>query len=84
MARKKKRPWNADLKTPGLLDVPETPPPKPLPGTRDLGHSTPGGPESEWQCLRCERLKIGNDPAGLDHAPRCRFRDTGEDPPVEN
>jgi hypothetical protein len=73
---RKRKPWNADLKIPGLLGEPETPTPKPFPGTISPSHSTPGGPEIE--CLRCERLKLGNDVTGLDHTPSCPWRGKGD------
>jgi hypothetical protein len=79
-ARKTKKPWNHGLKIPGLLGEPEHPLPKPMP--------TPTGPaaalttgmmiKSNWQCLRCERLKLGKDVTELDHSPRCEWRDRGD------
>lgn len=80
MARKKKRPWNADLRIPGLGSRPETPPPNPLPGKIEPGHSTPGAPESDWLCLRCEQIRDGREPLVPDHTPRCAYRGTGRDP----
>jgi len=77
-ARKKKRHWNVDLRTPGLGSRPETPPPSPLPGQVPVGHSTPGGPPEQWECLRCERLKLGKNVEGLDHTPRCPWRGKGD------
>lgn len=78
MARKRKKFWNeGGIKGLGI-DDPPSPTPKPLPGQVLVGHSTPGAPESEWQCLRCERLNLGKNVEGLDHTPRCRWRDKGD------
>lgn len=73
MPRKPKRPWNADLKMPGLLDVPPTVP-KPSPDTVSPSHST----GAHFECLRCERIKLGNDVTGLEHAVRCPWRGKGD------
>lgn len=83
MAARKKKPWNADLKMPGLLDVPPTAQPKPLPDTVTPGHSTPGAPAEEWECLRCEQLRDGGEPNVPGHAIRCPYRGTGRDPERE-
>lgn len=80
MARKRKPPWNADLKIPGLDGEPESPPLKPMPDKVTPGHSTPGAPAEQWECLRCERLLDGREPLVPDHALRCPYRGTGRDP----
>lgn len=77
MARKRKPPWNHDLKMPGLLDVPPTVV-KPSSDRVSPSHSTPGAPAEQWECLRCERIKLGNDVTGLDHTPRCPWRGKGD------
>ena len=76
----RKKPWNAgkDL-FPGLRGEP---PPKPAP--LEPGPVTPGTSslmgDMRLECARCERIKLGNDPKGLDHIPSCSFRGTGKDP----
>lgn len=80
MATRRKKPWNAGLEIPGIGSRPESPAPKPLAGAIVAGHSTPGAPESEWECLRCERIREGLEPVVPDHAPRCDYRGTGRDP----
>lgn len=75
MASRKRKPWNADLVMPGLLDVPPTVV-KPSPDKVSPSHST----GTHFECLRCERIKLGNDVTGLDHTPRCSYRGTGRDP----
>lgn len=80
MARKRKKFWNqGGIKGLGL-DDPPSPTPAPLPGKIEPGHSTPGAPESDWLCLRCEQLRDGREPIVPDHTPRCPFRGTGRDP----
>jgi hypothetical protein len=88
MARKPKKPWNADLKMPGFLGEPPSPPPPPMPVTPvPLGTSALMGDmrparieETDHECLRCVRIKDGRDPLGFDHTPRCPFRGSGKDP----
>jgi hypothetical protein len=80
MAARKKKPWNADLKMPGLGSQPESPMPKPMSDKVSPGHSTPGAPVEQWECLRCEQLRAGLDPLVPDHTPRCAYRGTGRDP----
>lgn len=80
MATRRRKPWNLGLKMPGLLDEPPSPPPAPLSGKIEPGHSTPGAPPEQWECLRCERLRDGLEPGVPDHAQRCPFRGSGRDP----
>jgi hypothetical protein len=76
--KRKRKPWNADFRMPGVGSRPESPAPAPMPIEHaHEGHTTPA---PLWACLRCERLAIGKNVEGLDHAPRCKYRDTGEDP----
>ncbi len=77
MAPRKKKPWNADLPLPEWAGGPPHVV-KPAPDTISPSHSTPGAPASNWQCLRCERLNLGNDVTGLDHTPRCPWRGKGD------
>jgi hypothetical protein len=79
VARKKKLPWNHDLKIPGY----EGEPPhviKPSPEGISPSHSTPGAPVGQWQCLRCEQIRDGLDPIVPDHFRLCPYRGTGRDP----
>jgi hypothetical protein len=79
--RPKKPPWNAGKNLfPELTGGPKhvakpLPPPSGPAATLTTGRMLPG--ESQWECLRCERLKLGNDVTGLDHTPRCPWRGKG-------
>jgi hypothetical protein len=73
--RKKKLPWNHDLKIPGFGDEPPSPPPKPSPGNVTVGHSTGAHAEERWECLRCVQLADGTVPSVLEHSLRCPKRD---------
>jgi hypothetical protein len=84
MPRRPKKPWKLpEGSFPSLMGKP-APEPKPMPppsgpaATLTTGMMT----KPEWECLRCERLKLGNDVTGLDHTPRCPYRGTGRDPAV--
>ena len=76
--RKRKKFWNeGGIKGLGF-DDPPSPPPAPMPIEHaHEGHTTPA---PLWACLRCEKLAVGADVEGLDHAVRCKYRGTGEDP----
>jgi hypothetical protein len=53
--------------------------PRPDRNSRPMaGHGPSSAPS--WQCLRCEQLREGLDPAVPEHAPRCPYRATGRDP----
>jgi hypothetical protein len=92
MATRRKKPWNADLKMPGLLGEPPSPPPAPMPetpvpaGTSSLMGDMRGEPAPvkvepvTYECLRCERLLDGLEPLVPGHALRCPYRGTGRDP----
>jgi hypothetical protein len=83
MATRKKKPWNHGLRIPGLGGEPEHPLPKPMPiGSGPMGLTTGMmvPTEPQWECLRCERLKLGKEVDGLDHIRQCPWRDTGLDP----
>jgi hypothetical protein len=79
--RKKKPPWNHGLKIPGLLGEPEHPLPKPMPPPSGPAATLTTGmmvPAEQWECLRCERLKLGKDVEGLDHIRQCSWRGKGD------
>jgi len=78
--RKKKLPWNHNLRIPGYGSAPAHPKPKPLPETVTVGHSTPGGPREQWECLRCEQLREGRDPTVPEHHRASPSRGAGRDP----
>lgn len=80
MATRKRKPWNAEpgrLRFPSL-DGSEPHKIEPTPDTLTVGHST----GTHFECLRCERVKLGKDVTGIDHIPTCEFRGTGKDPAV--
>lgn len=79
--RKRRKPWNADLQIPGITDSGPGTAPKPSPDTLTVGHSTGAHFEqADHVCFRCERIRQGVDTGGLDHTPRCPYRDTRRDP----
>jgi hypothetical protein len=79
--RKRRKPWNADLQIPGITDDGPGTTPQPSPDKVTVGHSTaPHFEEANHVCFRCERIREGIDVGGLDHTPRCLYRDTGRDP----
>ncbi len=51
MAARKKRPWNADLRIPGLDGRPEHVPPPPIPRQPVYGLTAPARPE-KWRVRR--------------------------------
>jgi hypothetical protein len=84
MPRRLKKPWNAGKNLfPELTGGKPVPLPAPMPppsgpaATLTTGRMVPPQ-EPSWECLRCGRLKLGNDVTGLDHTLRCPWRDKGD------
>jgi hypothetical protein len=90
MPRKRKPPWNHDLKIPGYGDEPPhvvTPSPE----TVSVGHSTsahlpadspPDSGVTSWECGRCLWLAEGRPGEEIpEHAPRCVWRGRGDPEP---
>lgn len=75
--RKKKLPWNAGLKIPGLNAPAHVPPPPAPPYTGSMGLTTGHmvEPVEEWECLLCEQLALGGVPTVPEHSLRCPKRD---------